>query len=191
MPDLPAGAELLERAVGYTRTALPHVAHVPPGASTPCTGWDLLTLLRHMDDSLAALTDAADLGYVDLVPASCPPPGDRASLLVHHLQARACALLGAWALQPPGATVSVSGRPLGSRLLGAAGALEIAVHGWDVARTCGVDLPLPPALAGDLLRIVPLLVGPDDRPALFAEPVDVPLAASASTRLLAALGRRG
>ena len=48
---------------------------------TPCRGWDLLDLLRHMDDSLAALTEAAEIGYVDLVPVR----GDALDGLVERL----------------------------------------------------------------------------------------------------------
>jgi uncharacterized protein (TIGR03086 family) len=84
----------------------------------------------------------------------------------------------------------VADRELRSDLLAAAGSLEIAVHGWDVAQACGVDRPLPAALALELLEVVPLLVSDADRPRRFAEPLDVPRGAPAGTRLLAALGRR-
>jgi hypothetical protein len=43
----------------------------------------------------------------------------------------------------------------------------------------------------ELLEVVPLFVHDADRPHRFADPVDVPLHARPSTRLLAALGRRG
>jgi uncharacterized protein (TIGR03086 family) len=98
-------------------------------------------------------------------------------------------LLGAWAQLPGTRPVAVRDRELRSDLLAAAGALEIAVHGWDVARACGVDRPLPAALAVDLLDVVPLLVGDADRPGRFAERVDVPPGAGPGTRLLAAVGR--
>jgi uncharacterized protein (TIGR03086 family) len=189
LPVLP-GAALLERAVGYTRASLQLVPDADPEAATPCAGWDLLTLLRHMDDSLAAFTDAAEVGYVDLRP---PPDGDprRTALqVVDRLKQRACAALGAWASPGVADTVRVADRGVRSDLLAAAGALEISVHGWDVAQACGVDRPLPPALAVDLLEVVPLLVGSADRPHRFADPVDVPVHARPSSRLLAALGRR-
>ena len=64
------------------------------------------------------------------------------------------------------------------------------MHGWDVAQACGVDRPLPAALALELLDVVPLVVHDTDRPGRFAARVDVPLHARPSTRLLAALGRR-
>ena len=92
---------------------------------------------------------------------------------------------------PPGpGDVTVADRGLRADLLAAAGALEIAVHGWDVAQACGVDRPLPTGLALELLDVVPLFVGDADRPRRFAEPVDVPVHARPGTRLLAALGRR-
>jgi uncharacterized protein (TIGR03086 family) len=183
-----AGPELLERAVGYTRTSLQLVAHADLTAPTPCSRWDLLALLRHMNDALAAFTEAAAIGYVDLVPVRGTDPGAE---LVERLKGRACALLAAWAHHPGPGRVAVADRELRSDLLAAAGALEIAVHGWDVARACGVDRPLPPALALELLDVVPLLVRDGDRPHRFAEPVDVPPHASPGTRLLAALGRAG
>ena len=187
VPPVLAGAALLERAVAYTRTSLQLVAGTPPEARTPCERWDLLALLRHMDDSLAAFTDAADIGYVDLVPVE---QEDGIARLVAGLRLRACALLAAWAHHPGSGDVSVSDRELRSDLLAAAGSLEIAVHGWDVAQACGVDRPLPAALALELLDVVPLFIGDADRPGRFAEPVDVPIHSRPSTRLLAALGRR-
>jgi uncharacterized protein (TIGR03086 family) len=191
VPALLAGPALLERAIGYTRTCLQLVASADLDAPTPCAGWDLLTLLRHMDDSLAAFTDAAEIGYVDLLPVRTGETADVAALLiVERLKRRACAALGAWAQHPGLGAVSVSDRPLRSDLLAAAGSLEIAVHGWDVARACGVDRPLPASLALELLDVVPFLVSDADRPRRFAEPVDVPLHARPGTRLLAALGRR-
>jgi uncharacterized protein (TIGR03086 family) len=185
-PEPVPGAELLERAVGYTRTSLVLAVSADPAARTPCERWDLLALLRHMDDSLAAFTEAAEIGYVDLAPVVGADP---AALVVQRLKARACALLAAWTHHPGPGVVAVGDRPLRSDLLAVAGALEIAVHGWDVAQACGVDRPLPAALALDLLDVLPLLVHDTDRPARFADPVDVPLHARPSTRLLGRLGR--
>jgi uncharacterized protein (TIGR03086 family) len=186
------GPALLERAVGYTRASLQLVATGDLRAPTPCAGWDLLSLLQHMNDSLAAFTDAADIGYVDLVPVRGEASGSEsllAQVLVDRLKTRACALLGAWAHHPGLEQVLVADHDLRSDLLAAAGSLEIAVHGWDVARACGVDRPLPAGLALELLEVVPVLVSRDDRPARFAAPLPAPLHARPSTRLLAALGR--
>ncbi|HET9830022.1 MAG TPA: TIGR03086 family metal-binding protein [Nocardioidaceae bacterium] len=186
-----AGPALLERAVGYTRTSLQLLEFADLTASTPCAEWDLLTLLRHMDDSLAAFTEAAEIGYVDLLPVRTgETAADAAQQVVDRLRRRASAVLGAWAHRPGTRAVRVSDRQMRSDLIAAAGALEIAVHGWDVARACGVDRPLPAALALELLDVVPFLVSDADRPRRFADPVDVPQHARPGIRLLAAVGRR-
>ena len=190
-PPVLAGAALLERAVGYTRASLQLVPGTPLDSRTPCERWDLLALLRHMNDALAAFTDAAEIGYVDLVPVRGDDAGtDPGAELVDRLKGRACALLAAWAHHPGTGDVTVHDRGLRSDVLAAAGSLEIAVHGWDVAQACGVDRPLPAGLALELLDVVPLFVAADDRPGRFAERVDVPVHARPSTRLLAAAGRR-
>lgn len=135
---------LLERAVGYTRSCLALLPRAAPDAATPCAGWDLTRLLRHMDDALAAFTEAAETGYV----APAGPREPHPALLAASLRDRACRLLGAWAHEPGRPVVSVAGQGLATPLLAATGAVEIAVHGWDVARACGEDRPLPEALAG-------------------------------------------
>jgi uncharacterized protein (TIGR03086 family) len=185
-PEALGGAALLERAVAYTRGSLQLAAGAELDSATPCDRWTLLDLLEHMNDSLAAFTEAAEIGYVDLVPVRGTDPGAQ---LVDRLRGRACALVGAWAEHPDSDDVVVADRVLRSQVAAAAGSLEIAVHGWDVAQACGVDRPLPAGLALDLLDVVPLVVHADDRPRRFAERVDVPLHARPSTRLLAALGR--
>ena len=195
VPDGLPGAELLERAVGYTRAALQLVGAADLHAPTPCESWDLTDLLDHLDDSLAAFTEAAEIGYVDLVPVT----GDHgepqtAVALVERLRGRACALLAAWSRHDgqagEGHRIGVSaGRELRSDLLAAAGALEITVHGWDIARACGTERPVPAALALELLEVVPVLVRAADRPQRFAAVVDVPGLWSPGDRLLALLGR--
>ena len=82
------------------------------------------------------------------------------------------------------------------------GAVEIAVHGWDVSAARsraarsradwggagGGARPIPPALATRMLRLGPLLVA--GREGLFALPVEVPAQASPGDRLVGYLGRR-
>ncbi|HEX6248872.1 MAG TPA: TIGR03086 family metal-binding protein [Nocardioidaceae bacterium] len=180
------GAELLERAVAYARVSL---ALVSPGqltASTPCRGWDLRQLLAHLGDSLASLHEAGVGGPVALR-RHPPPAGDP----VAGLQPIVAGLLAGWAADPERGRrdVLVGDRPLTAPVLAAAGALEVTVHGWDVATACGADRPIPAALAVDLLRVAPRLVTDADRPHRFAPPVPAPAAASPGEVLLAFLGR--
>ena len=67
-------------------------------------------------------------------------------------------------------------------------ALEIAVHGWDVGRTTGADLPLPEAFAEALLPTALALAL--EHTGEFGSAVPVPADAGPERRLLALLGRR-
>jgi uncharacterized protein (TIGR03086 family) len=184
----PAGVALLERAVAYTLGSLHLVTTATMSRPSPCRGWDLRALLWHMDDALVALQEAADLADVGLD----RPHGDSGQAggpdPVARVRDRACSLLGAWT-SAGRRVVSIGGRPLPASVLTSAGALEIAVHGWDVAEACGRRRPIPPALAGELLVIAPLLVTDADRPVRFAAPVDLPSSGSPSDQLIAYLGR--
>ncbi len=185
LPPLPDALELLERAVSYARLSLQWVVPAALGNPTPCSSWDLAQLLVHMDDSLRALQAAADVGRVTMTPAAPDDPDHP----VVSLKWRACALLGAWSANDGAELVSVAGSPLAAQTLVAAGALEIAVHGWDVARACGDELPIPGALAQALLPLLPHVVAEPDRGTRFAQVVAVPPWASTGDRLVAALGR--
>jgi uncharacterized protein (TIGR03086 family) len=74
-------------------------------------------------------------------------------------------------------------------LIAGAGAIEVTVHGWDVAAACGRPRPIPDELADELLDLSVLLVRGPDRPGRFGRPVAVPVDASPGDRLLAYLGR--
>jgi hypothetical protein len=138
-----------------------------------------------MDASLETLTDAADLGQVPLAePPGPPSPVD----VVERLRVRACSLLGSWSRVARDDEVMVGDRSLASSLLACAGALEIAVHGWDVSQATGGREPIPAALARDLLTWVDVLVSDADRPHRFDYPLDGP-AIGPSSRLLRILGR--
>lgn len=75
-------------------------------------------------------------------------------------------------------------------MVAAVGAIEIAVHGWDVATACGERRPIPAPMAEELLDLALLLITPHDRPSRFGRPVAVPAYAPAQDHLLAYLGRR-
>lgn len=183
---LTGGVALLERAVSYTLGTLHHVARGDLARPTPCHAWDVRALLLHLDDSLAALREAIDDGEVDRVPvAVASRPVDP----IRRTRDGARGLLDVW-VATGAETVSVGGCPLTTGVVSAAGALEVAVHGWDLAHACGLPRPLPEGLAEELLPLAPLLVGPADRPARFAPPLPPPATAAAGARLLAFLGRR-
>jgi uncharacterized protein (TIGR03086 family) len=185
-PDLAERTALLESAVAYTRTTLPAAAVARGDLETPCAGWTLVDLLLHMDDALEAFHEAAG-GHV-----SPPTPRHPAlpATLVERLRFSACRLLEAWS-RPTPASVSVGELPLPTATLLDAAALEIAVHGWDVAAATGGPR-IPESLAGRLLPVVDLVVdcgdvGPGRR---FALPVPITAPAPLDVVLLARLGRK-
>jgi uncharacterized protein (TIGR03086 family) len=183
LAPLLGGVGLLERAINYALGALHLVTREDLAAPTPCRSWDLRALLGHVDESLRALHEAGSCGRVPLTPAP-PGPADP----VAAVRAQASRVLSAWT-HTRRAGVTVGDADVSSGIVATAGALEVAVHGWDVARTAGPASSLPPVLARELLELSPFLVCAADRPLRFAEPAEVPAHAPASDRLLAFLGR--
>jgi uncharacterized protein (TIGR03086 family) len=177
---------------GAIRYALGSRTCVKPGflsRPTPCAAWDLATLLQHVNDSLAALHEGIATGYVGLGPAA-ETADDSADGLVATFRDRAGQLLAASATAGhQDRAIAVADRRLAGSVVTAVGAVEIAVHGWDVARACGCHRPIPPALATGILRIVPLVVTDATREVHFAAPVSVSPLASPSDRLVGLLGR--
>ncbi|MEV5575818.1 maleylpyruvate isomerase family mycothiol-dependent enzyme [Spirillospora sp. NPDC052269] len=178
-------AALLARGAAY---ALHGLAEAGPGTfdrPTPCAGWDLRQLLWHLDDSVAALTEALTGGVVG-------PPGTREArrdaapdpvALVRGGITRLVELKGDVAV------VTVRGHVLGQVDLAVAGAMELTVHGWDLGRATGARRPVPAGLALRLLRYAPRLVSAAMRGTLFARPVPVPDATDPGDLLVAYLGR--
>ena len=185
-------ASLLADAIDYAMGSVADVAPDLLSRPTPCRDWDLATLLRHASDSLAALHQGLATGYVSLDrtgPAGTEPahdPGDDAALF----RQRAAELLTV-ARTDGHYDIAVAGRHVAAAVVTAVGAVEIAVHGWDVAAACGQgrSRPIPAGLARGLLDIIPLVITEATRGGQFAAPVRVPAGASPSDRLVALLGR--
>jgi uncharacterized protein (TIGR03086 family) len=176
------GAGLLEQAVGFALTAVQAVTPQVLGCRTPCASWDLGMLVLHLAESLAALHEGMAGGRVAVGPVPDGPVDDPVSVL----RVRAVRVLRAsTALR----AVAIGDRRLAGELLAGAGAIEVAVHGWDIAQATGEARPVPPALARCLLEIWPRVV-PEPRGPLFADPVDPGRDAGPGDRLVALLGRR-
>jgi uncharacterized protein (TIGR03086 family) len=194
--DLPPGATgLLAGAISYTLGVCALVGPHDMGLPTPCADWDLAMLLAHLSASMADLEAAISAGTLDLE----RPPDHAVGDPVEILRDRAAQLLcAAYGYDDPVRFVAVSGLPVPVGLVACTGAVEIAVHGWDVSAARGdagragarpiepID-PIPSALATRMLRLCPLLVA--GREGLFAGPVEVPAQASPGDKLVAFLGR--
>ncbi|GCD90316.1 TIGR03086 family metal-binding protein [Nocardioides sp. LS1] len=183
-PRLEAAVELLGRSLVYTRGALEGVGPDLLDRPTPCSAWTLDQLLRHMEDALDAFTEAAG-GAVSVRRPASPVPR------VSTLQDKACALLGAWshAARATGSDVVVGDVGVASEVLVSTAALEITVHGWDVAQATGRRTPIPADLAADLLPVAHRVVDPTDRGLRFDRARAAADDAGADVHLLEFLGR--
>jgi hypothetical protein len=100
---------------------------------TPCPAWDLAILLGHITDSAEVLPDPISAGRIGIRGA----PGGSA-------RSRGCA--GSWPRGwPPrgGRPVAIGDRELTASMVAVTGAIEITVHGWDIAVACGRARPAP------------------------------------------------
>ena len=190
MATLTAAPGLLGHAVSYALASAGHATPQLLPLATPCEGWDLRTLLLHVSDSLGVLAGALRAGHVGLG----PPPADEPTAYadpVACLRRQARDLLGACAAaRAEESLVAIADRELTANLVTAAGAIEIAVHGWDISVACGIRRPVPSGLAAELLPLAPVLIPRTTRAGLFADPVPVPEPACPGDRLVAFLGRR-
>lgn len=183
---------LLEQAAGYGLASLAALPAGGLGRPTPCAGWTVADLLGHLRESMAALQEATDHGAVALLPPAAPPAGPADP--VAAVRAGAARLLAGWrrwAARPGPACVPVrvGGLPVPGDTVALVGALELAVHGWDLARACADARPIPAPLALAILRRAPQLADASTRTAMFAAPVPVSPLAAPSDRLVAFLGR--
>jgi uncharacterized protein (TIGR03086 family) len=189
---LSRGLELLDSAVSYALAGAGLGTAELLSHPTPCLGWDLATLLDHVSDSIGvlhlAITASCATVTASVAPPGYPWPG---SDPVARLRGQAARLLDACATAGPAERqVAIWDRELTASVVAVTGAIEIAVHGWDISVACGARRPVPPGLAAVLLPIAPLLITPGTRPGLFADPVQLPGPASLGDQLVAFLGRQ-
>jgi uncharacterized protein (TIGR03086 family) len=185
----PSGATvLLASAIRYALSACALVTAGEMTRPTPCADWDLAALLAHLAASMADLETAIRTGMLGLDPGDPAVPEPDGADPVEVLRDRAANLLvTCYAHHGPDRFVLVGDLPLPTGIVACTGAVEIAVHGWDVSAARGRGGPIPPETASRMLRLGPLLV--TGREGLFGTPVHVPAQASPGDRLVAYLGR--
>jgi len=197
--DTPSGAVgLLAGAISYMLGVCAPIGAAEMTLPTPCPEWDLARLLGHLCESMADLETALRTGRLDLAGPAGRADGDPVEALRDGAAQLLCA---SYCYGGPERFVAVGGLPIPAGLVACTGAVEIAVHGWDVSAAraqaaghgAGRDgdvpvTPIPAGLAVRMLRLSPLLVA--GREGLFAVPVEVPAQASPGDRLVGYLGRR-
>jgi uncharacterized protein (TIGR03086 family) len=179
-----AHAALLQRAISYALDAVDAVTPAMLARPTPCCDWDLRMLLRHACESSITLHEGLATGRIGLQAAQDDTTTDPTCVF------RTCAgrLRDRWTTDQA-RVIAIADCRIVDTFIADAGALEFAVHGWDVSQAIGECRPIPPDLASDLLAMARSLVPVADRRPLFAPPVPVSPEAGPGERLVAYLGR--
>jgi uncharacterized protein (TIGR03086 family) len=184
--------EALERAVASTAEIVKGVRANDLSAPTPCSEWDVRALLNHIVGTLW-LTDGL---FADRPPRHGMGPGQLpdgdvlgGDPAAAYAEAAAAALVTA---TQDGALTRPHRTPVGEMpgpMLAGFTALDVFVHGWDLAKATNQRTDLDPELADHVLQFAAQAVPPDARPPVIGQPVDVSEDAPVVDRLVAYLGR--
>ena len=154
----PGGATgLLASALRYALSVCALVKPTELASPTPCAEWDIRALLWHLGESVADLEAGLRTGSLDDAwpqgPAPARPrpearlPGggvaESASPLGVLREQAAALLCACFDGGPAERFVVVGGLPLPAGIVACTGAVEIAVHGWDVSAALGRGGSIP------------------------------------------------
>jgi uncharacterized protein (TIGR03086 family) len=178
----PDESSLLADASRYLFGSVLLVREADLSAPTPCQGWDLRHLLRHLRGSLADVTDVLVVREVHSEPDADPVVAVRDGIVDFLLASTSARMAGHWR--------EIAGRPLSAKTVVYVGALEMVLHAWDIAQACRADRAIPSDLAAALLRVSPPLAAAGLAGHVFAEPLPAAITATPGDRLLALFGRR-
>ncbi len=181
---------LYERAIERTGTIVADVKPEQLSDPTPCSDWDVRTLINHIIGAnymWAALREGREIDTSRAAPdiAGDDPAG--------AYQQSAKAALEAF--RSPGAMDHIFKSPIGeipgSFALGVA-LSELVVHGWDLAKATGQDPTIDEDIVSPLYETAKVSVAPEYRqPPInaFGPEVEVPQDASLTDKFVAFLGR--
>lgn len=186
-------ATLIE-AVGPTCAAVADTLAEPPttdlDAPTPCTDYDLRTLVEHFVGTSEAM---ARLGRGEPLDPADPwgggtgaADGDWAARLRGTLAEIGRGWGGAEAWEGEAA---IGGATMPRTMLGEMALVEVALHGWDVARALGRTVLLEPDVAAAVDRAVASSAALGRQMGVYAAEVPVPAGASPLDRALGKAGR--
>lgn len=180
---------LLERALDQTAALIAAVTASQAGLATPCPGWDVAALVRHLTgQDLRNFLASARGETVDRQ----APPEELGPDWAADFRDRAARLLAVWHAADLDQQLPVPGggqAPLRSRA--DQQITELTVHGWDLAVATGQQAGLDPALAEHALRWSRQTIRPESRGPgrAFGPEVPVPAEAPVYQRLAGWFGR--
>jgi uncharacterized protein (TIGR03086 family) len=189
---MPATDELsvLGAAARYLFQSILLIRDADLSAPTPCQGWDLRHLLRHIHASLKQFTDMLAVRELDVDGDTDAGPRREKNPVTALRVGIVDLLLAATSLPTTGRWCEIWGRILPARTVLYVAAIEMVLHAWDIAQACRTDHPVPADLASALIRVAPPLAEAGLAQHVFAKPVEVSTTATPSEQLLALFGRR-
>lgn len=178
---------LLRAVVPPTGRVIAAIAGDQWSRPTPCEEMTVLELAGHMVGGLEQFGDVAAGLPIDVTAKTEVEPADVSA----RFDAAADRMLEQWSA--PGVADVVYSMPWGdtpgANLIGFM-VIEVATHGWDLARATGRDAELDDDVAGSVLELAESFDDPSIRvPPMFAPAVDALDGASGIDRLAAFLGR--
>jgi uncharacterized protein (TIGR03086 family) len=167
--------ELHRRAVDVTGAIIDRVPADLLDAPTPCPRWAIRDVIAHLVDNSRGLVASAGKSEVDSDGFAAAARAFNETFADPAVQ---------------DAPFELAGIPTDGRGVVAVTFADVLVHGWDIARSAGLDVTIPEDLAAAAMRITAgfpeQLRGPDGP---FDHSRTTPEDAPAGVRLLAFLGR--
>ena len=184
----PNPIEVYEGAVNYMRDIIVGVQADQFNASTPCSEWNVKSLINHnIKVSQAFYGMLTGSGRVNPFDVSGPIPSEGA---VAAFEGSTGALLEA--IKAPGALEKVVDAPFGkmpgSQLIMIPFA-DLLIHKWDLAKATGQDSSMDSSMADACHALLAPMMDGLRSSGNFASEVTVPASASTQDRLLAITGR--
>ena len=171
---------LLSHAFAEKVDAVPEDAWTNP---SPCPGWTAEDVLRHVNDT--------SQGFLELAGIASPVSHGGRSMIGQWTELRDQIIV---ALETPAAAISPVSMGGGEQTFETVTdrylCPDLLIHGWDIARACGMDEDFDPELVSVMLIQIEEMAPTGRRMGAFGDEVPVPDDADQLTRLLALAGRQ-
>ena len=171
---------LLSHAFAEKVDAVPEDAWTNP---SPCPGWTAEDVLRHVNDT--------SQGFLELAGIASPVSHGGRSMIGQWTELRDQIIV---ALETPAAAISPVSMGGGEQTFETVTdrylCPDLLIHGWDIARACGMDEDFDPELVSVMLIQIEEMAPTRRRMGAFGDEVPVPDDADQLTRLLALAGRQ-
>lgn len=178
----------LQAGIDHARPIVAAITQDDYGRPTPCEAWTVRELINHMLGALTMFRDVAVEGVADPALFARDLIGDDALASFNRVSAQ---VVAGW--QADGRLDGTAKLPWGEFPAPFAlqfPAMDMLVHGWDLARATGQQHEWEDELVLDNLMFAQsTLASPEIRVGFYAAPIDLPGDAPGIDRLVAFLGR--